>query len=99
MTSNSIEICFAIVAVAQNEALVAQTSLTGTVLSNCLLILGICFLYGGFQNGVRMYLVVIARDKAQLFVLSLASIILSIVFKLSAQAKISKWRESIYIYL
>ncbi|QKX62581.1 uncharacterized protein TRUGW13939_09742 [Talaromyces rugulosus] len=84
---NSIEICFAIVAVAQNEALVAQTSLTGAVLSNCLLILGTCFLCGGFQNGVRTYPVVMARDKAQLLVLSLASIVLPTVFKLSAQAK------------
>jgi len=79
--------CFALVAVAQDEALVAQTALTGAVLANCLLLLGTCFLCGGFQHGVQTYPIVMARDKTQLLVLSLASIVLPTVFKLSAQGR------------
>jgi Ca2+:H+ antiporter len=81
------------VAVVKGEALVAQTALTGAVLANCLLILGTCFLCGGFQNGAQTYPIVMARDKAQLLVLSLASIVLPTVFKLSAQGREGKVQD------
>ncbi|CRG92829.1 Vacuolar calcium ion transporter [Talaromyces islandicus] len=80
---NAIEMCFALVAVARDEALVAQTALTRAVLADCLLSLGTCFLCGGFQHGVQTYPIVMARDKTQLLVLSLASIVLPTVFKLT----------------
>lgn len=79
--------CFAIVAVRYQQALVAQTALTGAVVANCLLLLGTCFLCGGLQSDRPTYPVIMARDKAQLLVLSLTSIVLPTVFKLSAQGQ------------
>jgi len=67
-TRNSAELCFAITAVAKGESVIAQTALTGSLLSNCLVIFGICLLFGGILHQRQFLSVIIARINAQLLV-------------------------------
>lgn len=60
---------------------VAQTTLTGSIISNCLMTFGTCLLLGGISHQHQSYPVIIARTNAQLLVVSLVSITLPTAFK------------------
>ncbi|KIM93154.1 hypothetical protein OIDMADRAFT_138383 [Oidiodendron maius Zn] len=78
---NGSELCFAIIAVTRRESIIAQTALTGSLLSGCLVIFGTCLLFGGIRNERQFYPLIIARANAQLLVVSLVSIALPTAFK------------------
>ena len=89
---NAAEACFAITAVIRGESVLAQTALTGSLLSNCLMIFGTCLLCGGVQNAELFYPVIIAKVHAQLLVVSLVSIALPAAFRCWSQGEIiTKW--------
>jgi Ca2+:H+ antiporter len=74
--------------VVRRESVVAQTALTGSLISNCLVIFGTCLLFGGILNERQYYPVIIARTNAQLLVVSLISIILPTAFKTWSEGEI-----------
>jgi Ca2+:H+ antiporter len=84
---NSAELCFAVTAVVRRESVIAQTALTGSLISNCLMIFGTCLLSGGILRHRQSYPVIIARTNAQLLVVSLVSIIIPTAFKNWSQGK------------
>lgn len=71
----------------KNEPLVAQTALTGALLSQTLLVLGTCFFCGGLQNHTESYSLVIAKVTSQLLLVSLASLIIPAAFKIFSDGK------------
>lgn len=79
------EFALSTIALLRNDALLAQTSLIGAFLSNCLLLLGICFLSGGIVKEEMVYPVLIARAGSQLLVASLTGITLPTAFQLWQQ--------------
>ena len=79
------EFALATIALLRNDALLAQTSLIGAFLSNCLLLLGICFLSGGIAKEEMIYPVLVARAGSQLLVASLTGITLPTAFQLWKQ--------------
>ena len=85
---NGAEMCFAIIAVIRGEWVIAQTALTGSLLSGCLMIFGTSLLFGGLQNEFQFYPVVIARAHAQLLVVSLSTFVLPTAFKSWSQSKL-----------
>jgi Ca2+:H+ antiporter len=85
---NGAELCFAIIAVTRRESVIAQTALTGSLLSGCLMIFGTSLLFGGLQNESQFYPVTIARANAQMLVVSLVSIALPTAFKSWSQGKL-----------
>jgi Ca2+:H+ antiporter len=85
---NGAEMCFAIIAVIRGESIIAQTALTGSLLSGCLMVFGTSLLFGGLQNEFQFYPVVIARAHAQLLVVSLSTFVLPTAFKSWSQSKL-----------
>jgi hypothetical protein len=82
---NCVEFVFAIVALVGHEAKVAQTALTGGILTNTLLILGTCFFMGGFQKHTQTYPAILARLKSTLLIIGVASLMLPTAHRLCAE--------------
>ncbi|RYC63017.1 hypothetical protein CHU98_g3189 [Xylaria longipes] len=77
---NAVELIVAIIALSQNQVTVVQTSLIGSVLSNLLLVLGFCFLAGGFNRSEQYFNTTVAQTAASLLALAVASLIVPTIF-------------------
>ncbi|GAP84785.1 putative Ca2+:h+ antiporter [Rosellinia necatrix] len=77
---NAVELIVAIIALIDNQVTVVQTSLVGSVLSNLLLVLGFCFLAGGFNRSEQYFNTTVAQTAASLLALAVASLIVPTVF-------------------
>lgn len=64
----------------RGEPIVAQTAMTGSLISSCLIIFGKYLLFGGILCQRQCYPVIIARTNAQLLVVSLISMAIPIAF-------------------
>ncbi|KAL8902930.1 MAG: hypothetical protein Q9207_004278 [Kuettlingeria erythrocarpa] len=76
--SNSIAI-----ALVKNEIRIVQASLLGSILANLLLILGMCFLYGGLRFREQIYNSTVTQMSACLLSLSVMSLLLPTAFHAS----------------
>ncbi|KAJ8125856.1 hypothetical protein O1611_g7782 [Lasiodiplodia mahajangana] len=79
-TSNAVELIVAIIALTENQITVVQTSLVGSVLSNLLLVLGFCFVAGGFNRKEQFFNGTVAQTAASLLALAVASLIVPTIF-------------------
>ncbi|KAI0161889.1 Calcium/proton exchanger [Hypoxylon sp. FL1284] len=77
---NAVELIVAIIALAQNQIKVVQTSLVGSILSNLLLVLGCCFFGGGINRREQYFNTTVAQTAASLLALSVGSLIVPTVF-------------------
>ncbi|KAI1197975.1 Calcium/proton exchanger [Nemania serpens] len=77
---NAVELIVAIIALIDNQVTVVQTSLVGSVLSNLLLVLGFCFLAGGFNRSEQYFNTTVAQTAASLLALAVASLIVPTIF-------------------
>ncbi|KAI3337655.1 Calcium/proton exchanger [Ustulina deusta] len=77
---NAVELIVAIIALIENQVTVVQTSLVGSVLSNLLLVLGFCFVAGGFNRSEQFFNTTVAQTAASLLALSVASLIVPTIF-------------------
>ena len=80
---NAVELIVAIMALADGEVIIVQTSLIGSVLSNLLLVLGMCFFLGGLRRVEQHFNETVAQTAASLLALAVASVIVPTVFKLN----------------
>ncbi|OTB00410.1 hypothetical protein M426DRAFT_66000 [Hypoxylon sp. CI-4A] len=77
---NAVELIVAIIALAKNEIKVVQTSLVGSILSNLLLVLGMCFFCGGLNRREQFFNTTVAQTAASLLALAVGSLIVPTVF-------------------
>ncbi|KAI0431036.1 Calcium/proton exchanger [Xylaria sp. FL1042] len=77
---NAVELIVAIIALVENQVTVVQTSLVGSVLSNLLLVLGFCFVAGGFNRSEQFFNTTVAQTAASLLALAVASLIVPTIF-------------------
>lgn len=77
---NAVELIVAIIALADNQVIVVQTSLIGSVLSNLLLVLGMCFLLGGYNRSEQFFNTTVAQTAASMLALALGSLIIPTIF-------------------
>ncbi len=77
---NAVELIVAIIALADNQVVVVQTSLIGSVLSNLLLVLGMCFLLGGYNRSEQYFNTTVAQTAASMLALALGSLIIPTIF-------------------
>ena len=70
----------AIIALAHDEVLVVQTSLIGSILSNLLLVLGMCFFFGGLRRTEQFFNKTVAQTAASLLALAVGSVIIPTCF-------------------
>ncbi|RKU45896.1 hypothetical protein DL546_008446 [Coniochaeta pulveracea] len=86
---NAVELIVAIMALTQKPAkvIIVQTSLIGSILSNLLLVLGMCFFFGGLRRQEQFFNTTVAQTAASLLALAVASIIIPTVFDNNTDTK------------
>ncbi|KAJ9269423.1 hypothetical protein DTO212C5_4486 [Paecilomyces variotii] len=77
---NAVELIVAILALVDNQVLVVQTSLIGSMLSNLLLVMGMCFFFGGVNRMEQHFNVVVAETAASLLALAVGSLVIPTAF-------------------
>lgn len=70
----------AIIALAKDEVTVVQTSLIGSILSNLLLVMGMCFFFGGLRRKEQFFNQTVAQTAASLLALAVGSAIIPTCF-------------------
>ncbi|KAF2434614.1 calcium/proton exchanger [Tothia fuscella] len=73
---NAVELIVSIVALRQNQIRIVQASMLGSVLSNILLVLGCCFIAGGFRGGEQTFNATIASAMSSLMAVATVSLII-----------------------
>ncbi|KAK7514464.1 hypothetical protein IWZ03DRAFT_442729 [Phyllosticta citriasiana] len=69
-------------ALVKDEIVITKTSLIGSMLSNLLLVMGMCFFFGGVNRLEQFFNVTVAQTAASLLALAVASLIIPTVFRL-----------------
>ncbi|EHA19964.1 hypothetical protein ASPNIDRAFT_39382 [Aspergillus niger ATCC 1015] len=77
---NAVELIVAIIALVDNEVTIVQTSLIGSMLSNLLLVMGMCFFFGGIDRLEQHFNPVVAQTAASLLALAVGSLIIPTAF-------------------
>ncbi|TLS27650.1 hypothetical protein PpBr36_04644 [Pyricularia pennisetigena] len=77
---NAVELIVAVIALMQGEVVIVQTSLIGSILSNLLLVLGMCFFFGGLRRREQFFNETVAQTAASLLALAVAGVIVPTVF-------------------
>jgi Ca2+:H+ antiporter len=79
---NAVELIVSIIALAQGRIVIVQTSLVGSMLSNLLLVLGMCFFFGGLKRTEQFFNVTVAQTAASLLALAIGSLIIPTAFRI-----------------
>ena len=79
---NAVELIVSIIALTQGKILIVQTSLIGSMLSNLLLVMGMCFFFGGLRRTEQFFNVTVAQTAASLLALAIGSLIIPTAFKI-----------------
>ncbi|KAI9821630.1 MAG: hypothetical protein M1827_002211 [Pycnora praestabilis] len=77
---NAVELIVSILALVKNEVLIVQTSLIGSILSNLLLVMGMCFFFGGINRKEQFFNITVAQTAASLLALAVGSLIIPTAF-------------------
>jgi Ca2+:H+ antiporter len=77
---NAVELIISIIALVQRKVLIVQTSLIGSMLSNLLLVMGMCFFFGGIDRMEQHFNVTVAQTAASLLALAVSSLIIPTAF-------------------
>ena len=77
---NAVELIVSILALTQNQIVIVQTSLIGSMLSNLLLVMGMCFFFGGINRKEQFFNVTVAQTAASLLALAIGSLIIPAAF-------------------
>lgn len=78
---NAVELIVAIIALVGKDVTIVQTSLVGSMLSNLLLVMGMCFFFGGMNRISQNFNEVVAQTAASLLALAVASLIIPTAFR------------------
>ena len=103
--SNAVELIVAVIALAHREVVIVQTSLIGSILSNLLLVLGMCFFVGGLNRREQYFNTTVAQTAASMLALAVAATIVPTVFDLASQtpksdvAKLSRGTAFILLFV
>ncbi|KAG0316160.1 hypothetical protein BGZ97_007322 [Linnemannia gamsii] len=77
---NAVELILSIIALADNKIEVVKASIIGSILSNLLLVLGFCFLAGGYKYKSQKFNQTAAQTSASLLALSCMSLLIPAAF-------------------
>lgn len=73
---NAVELIVAIVALFRGEIRIVQTSMLGSILSNILLVMGCCFIAGGYNRVQQKFNITVAQTMASMMALSVSSLLI-----------------------
>ncbi|TNY22767.1 calcium/proton exchanger, partial [Rhodotorula diobovata] len=77
---NAVELIIAILALTKGELDIVQSSMIGSILSNCLLVLGMCFFAGGLRMHEMSYSIRAAQVNLNLLGLAVTAIVIPVAF-------------------
>jgi Ca2+:H+ antiporter len=77
---NAVELIISILSLTQGLVIVVQSSMLGSILSNLLLVLGMCFWGGGYYHKVQRFNKTVAQTSASLLFISVASLLIPAAF-------------------
>lgn len=83
---NAVELIVGILALVKHEIIIVQTSLIGSMLSNLLLVLGMCFFFGGVNRVEQHFNITVAQTAASILALAVAAILIPTAFTWGAGA-------------
>ena len=86
---NAVELIVSILALTQNQVLIVQTSLIGSMLSNLLLVMGMCFFFGGLNRVEQFFNVTVAQTASSLLALAIGSLIIPTAFSIWASGSMA----------
>ncbi|EXJ74788.1 Ca2+:H+ antiporter [Cladophialophora psammophila CBS 110553] len=78
---NAVELIVSIIALAKDQVLIVQTSLIGSMLSNLLLVMGMCFFFGGVNRVEQAFNITVAQTASSLLFLAVSSLIIPTAFE------------------
>ncbi|KAI5296643.1 hypothetical protein KEM52_004475 [Ascosphaera acerosa] len=77
---NAVELIVSIIALFKDEFIIVQTSLIGSMLSNLLLVMGMCFFFGGLNRVEQNFNVTVAQTASSMLSLAVGSLIIPTAF-------------------
>ncbi|KAF1804880.1 calcium/proton exchanger [Mucor lusitanicus] len=77
---NAVELIISVISLTQNLVVVVQASMLGSILSNLLLVLGMCFWAGGYRYPIQYFNKTVAQTSASLLFISVASLLIPASF-------------------
>jgi len=77
---NAVELIVGIIALAKKEIIIVQTSLIGSMLSNLLLVMGMCFFFGGLQRTEQFFNMTVAQTAASILALAVGGVLIPTAF-------------------
>lgn len=78
---NAVELIVSILALTKNEVDIVQESLIGSILSNLLLVMGMCFFFGGLNRVEQHFNITVAQTASSLLALAVGSLIIPAAFQ------------------
>ncbi|EDO19049.1 hypothetical protein Kpol_2000p13 [Vanderwaltozyma polyspora DSM 70294] len=78
---NAVELIVSVIALKEGQVRIVQASMLGSLLSNLLLVLGFCFLFGGYGRVQQTFNQTAAQTMSSLLAISCASLLLPAAFK------------------
>ncbi|KAI0714467.1 Sodium/calcium exchanger protein-domain-containing protein [Cerioporus squamosus] len=91
---NAVELIVAIIALVHCEIPVVQSSLVGSILSNLLLVLGMCFFAGGTRFSEQGFGISVTQLNSSLLIISVIAVLLPAAFHFAADTSIADPKES-----
>ena len=79
--SNAVELIVSILALVQGQVDIVQESLIGSMLSNLLLVMGMCFFFGGINREKQHFNITVAQTASSLLALAVGSLIIPAAFQ------------------
>jgi Ca2+:H+ antiporter len=83
---NAVELIISVLALTEGLIVVVQASMLGSILSNLLLVLGMCFWGGGYYHKTQRFNQTVAQTSASLLFISVASLLIPAAFYASIKS-------------
>ncbi|ODQ59620.1 hypothetical protein WICANDRAFT_30975 [Wickerhamomyces anomalus NRRL Y-366-8] len=84
---NAVELIVSIIALRENQIRIVQASMLGSILSNLLLVLGCCFIAGGYNRLQQAFNQTVAQTMSSLMALATAGLLIPAAFHASLPQK------------
>lgn len=78
---NAVELIVSIIALREGQVRIVQASMLGSLLSNLLLVLGFCFVFGGYNRVQQTFNQTAAQTMSSLLAISCASLLIPAAFR------------------
>ena len=90
---NAVELIVSIIALKEGQIRVVQASILGSIISNLLLVLGMCFVAGGYYYKKQEFNQTAAQTSSSLMALACIGLIIPAAFNFSVEESASKKEE------